>query len=287
MQQIAPNVYIEDTYHLVTVGAILTGEGWVCVDTPPLPNEARAWRQTLFEISPVPFRYIVNTDHHRDRVIGNAWFDAPVVTHKVCADALLEMEHNIISQAAVELSFSDGERMLISGTKPALPQITFSDSLHLIGDDYDIELVNKPSASLGSLWVILKKQRVIFTGDSIVVGQHPYIHDGASKNWLDILRLLRLERYDGWQIVSGRDGLIDRAATAPLSDYLRTARRRVTSLYRADRSRSEIGQLVPEFMEMFPYPPGSREQAQRRIRAGLEAIYEELRSLPGEAEKEV
>jgi glyoxylase-like metal-dependent hydrolase (beta-lactamase superfamily II) len=285
MEQIASNVYIENDIHFVTVGAILTADGWIGIDTPPVPNEALAWRQALLEISPVPFRYIVNTDHYRDRIIGNAWFSAPVVAHQESARILQEMEPGVISQAAVELGFGDGERAMLSGIKLVPPQIAFSDSLHLVGDSYDIELVSKPSASLGSLWVILKKQKIIFAGDSIVVGQHPYIHDGASKSWLDILRLLRLERYDSWNVVSGRNGLIDRADTAPLSDYLRTARRRMTSICRADRSRSEIGQLVPEFMELFPYLADDREQVQRRVKAGLEAIYEELRSLPDEREQ--
>ncbi len=286
MEQITPNVYIENGYHFVTVGAILTADGWIGIDTPPLPNETRAWRQALHEISPVPFRYIINTDHHRDRVIGNAWFGAPAVAHRASARILQEMEPGVITQAAIELGFGDSERAMLSNIKLVPPQIAFSDSLHLVGDDYDIELVSKPSASLGSLWVILKKQKIIFAGDSIVVGRHPYIHDGASKSWLDILRLLRLERYDGWKVVSGRDGLVDRAETAPLSDYLRTARRRMTSICRADRSRSEIGQLVPEFMELFPYSADDREQIQRRVKVGLEAIYEELHSLPDEAEQE-
>jgi cyclase len=286
MEQIAPNVYVESDCHRVTVGAILTEDGWIVIDTPPRPKEARVWRHALLEISPVPFRYIINTDHHRDRVIGNAWFDAPVVAHRESARILQEMEPGIISQAAVELGFSDSERSLLSSIKLVPPQIAFSDSMHLVGDDYDIELVSKPSASLGSLWVILKKNKIIFAGDSIVVGRHPYIHDGASKSWLDILRLLRLERYDGWQVVSGREGPVDRADTAPLSDYLRTARRRMTSICRPDRSRSEIGQMVPEFMEMFPYSPADREQVQRRVKIGLDAIYEELRSLPEENGKE-
>jgi len=37
MKEIAPGVFIETNYALVTVGAILTSKGWVCIDTPPYP----------------------------------------------------------------------------------------------------------------------------------------------------------------------------------------------------------------------------------------------------------
>jgi hypothetical protein len=56
------------------------------------------------------------------------------------------------------------------------------------------------------------------------------------------------------------------------------ARRRITSLVRAERPRSEIAGLTPEFLSMFPYDHKHKDDAVRRVKSGLEAIYEEMRN---------
>ncbi len=278
MEEIAPHVYVEADYALVTVGAILSSEGWVCIDTPPLPRDAKHWRATLQGISDQPIRYVINTDHHRDRVLGNAWFDAPVVAHQAAAEQMLNLGGSFIAQAAEELSANDNELVQIASLKVVPPQISYEKAITLHCGKHRIELVNKPSATRGNTWVILKEEKVVFTGDSIVVDRHPYVMDGVSKEWLDALRLLRLERYSEWKVVIGRGEVTNNTASEPLAEYLRVARRRIKSLCHAGRPRSDVGQLVPEFLEMFPYPGFQREQTQRRVKAGLEAIYEEIRA---------
>ncbi len=279
MQEIVPGVFIETNYALVTVGAVLTSAGWVCVDTPPYPRDARSWVMQLQTISPdTPILYVINTDHHRDRILGNVWFDAPVVAHELAAAYMLSLSGSFISQAADEMSANDSELVELGSLKVIPPQLSYESVMHLYCGDEEIILTNRPSAMFSSTWVTLPRRKTIFVGDSISVGQHPYISDGTTKSWLNILRSLRSEqRYIGWNIVSGREGIVQPADTEPLSEYLRIARRRINSLLHAERPRSEINQLVAEFLPFFPYDPSNREKVQRRIKAGLEAVYEEIR----------
>ncbi len=278
MKEIASNIYVSTEYALVTVGAILSNAGWVCVDTPPHPHDAQAWLDALHKIANRPILYVINTDHHRDRIVGNAWFKAPVIAHTAAARQMLALGNPFIAQAAEELSADDNELVQIASVKVVPPQISYTNSLIIEAGNRQIELFSRPSATLGSTWVMLKDEKVIFAGDSIAVSQHPYISDGASKAWLDALRLLRLERNADMIVVPGREKPTTPAATDQLSEYLRVARRRMNSLVYAERPRSEIGQVVPEFLAMFPYPSSRREAIQRRVKAGLEAIYEEMRS---------
>ena len=67
------------------------------------------------------------------------------------------------------------------------------------------------------------------------------------------------------------------SATEPISNYLRLARRRVHSLYRAGRPRADTSSLVPELLPMFPYQTHEIERVQRRIKSGLDRIYEEFK----------
>lgn len=282
MKEIAPGVYIETDYSLVTVGAIVTSEGWVCIDTPLYPRDARSWRSALQALSSLPIRYIINTDHHRDRILGNSWFDAPVVTHTFCAEVISNLKNAFITQTAEELGSNEHDPAEIASLKIIPPQISYTDTMTLYCGDQAITLSHRPSATAGNTWVTLAADKLIFAGDAIMTTQHPYVVDGCSEPWLKSLRILRLDRYDDWTVVSGREGIVPIAATGRLSEYLRVARRRINSLLHANHPRSELTSLIPEFLPFFPYPPERRDEIQRRIKSMLEAVYEEMRTSQAE-----
>ena len=276
MKKIAPGVYVETGYTLVTVGAVLTGQGWVCIDTPPYPREARHWRAALQEISPAPFCYIIVTDAHRDRVLGNAWFEAPVVAHEAAARQILSLKETFISQVADEMSANDNEFVELASVKLSLPEVSFDQALHLMCDDREITVISKPSATAGNAWVLLPEEKIAFVGDAIVTDRHPSLRDTTSKAWLNALAEIRHGRYASWTMIPGRGSVPRSLDVEPLAEYLRVARRRVNSLRRAGRPRSEISTLVPELLSFFPVRRAERDEVQRRIKVSLEAIYEEL-----------
>jgi hypothetical protein len=78
-------------------------------------------------------------------------------------------------------------------------------------------------------------------------------------------------------IVPGRGPLCDGAATRPLSEYIGLARRRVRSLHTTSRPRADTASVVAELLALFLVPGNERDRVQRRIKAGLDRIYEELR----------
>ena len=82
MQKLAKDIYVEAGYAGVTVGAIVTPDGIVCLDAPTHPADARRWRLKLNQLSQQPVKYLINLDHHRDRVLGNQWFEAPVIARR-------------------------------------------------------------------------------------------------------------------------------------------------------------------------------------------------------------
>jgi glyoxylase-like metal-dependent hydrolase (beta-lactamase superfamily II) len=277
MKQISPRVYIEDDISFVTIGAVLTQNGWVCIDTPPYPREAQAWRSALQAVKSAPIYYLINTDAQRDRILTNAFFDAPIVVHAVASEAMLGLRNAFISQAAEDMSSNDNELVEIGSLRVAAPQVSFTHSMELECGDIALTLNHRPGATEGSIWVVVSDEKVIFAGDDVVVEQHPYISDGATKPWLTSLRMLRHERYADWAIVSGRGGLTRAEDTEQLSEYLRVARRRINSLMRSGRPRSDLSGLINEFLAFYPFPHNRRDEVSRRVKVGLEAIYEELR----------
>ena len=88
MDKLTSHVYVESGYRGCTVGAILTPQGVVCVDTPLLPADARSWRAQIATLTNLPIVYTIYTDGHRDRVLGQQWLGGLVVAHEATWEKL-------------------------------------------------------------------------------------------------------------------------------------------------------------------------------------------------------
>ncbi|MBN1285937.1 MAG: MBL fold metallo-hydrolase [Anaerolineae bacterium] len=279
MEEIGPGIFVSTAFRQVNVGAVLTGDGWVLIDTPPYPDDARRWRAQLFQRSKAPVRYVIYTDHHRDRVIGGFWFDGYVAAHRYTADAMRSLPAQFIDQSIDALARNDMERVTFAGVKLRMPDISFNKRMYLKHGGYTIPLVSMPGPTPGSAWVHFPDERIVFAGDSVVLNTHPFMAHAASKAWLDSLTTLRRARFAADVVVPGRGPLTDKEATNPMSEYIRTARRRVYNLYRLGRPRADTASLLPEFVEMFPVGENdSYEEIQRRVKSGLDHIYEEYKA---------
>jgi len=275
MRQIAPGIHVETTYRRVNVAAIETDEGFILIDTPTYPTDVRDWQEKLSTIADLPVLYIVNTDHHRDRILGHQWFDAPVIAHRAAADEMLALSQTFVTAAAEEIAADDNELVELAGVRLVPPHISYETAMTIKKGGRDVTLTHVPGATAGSTWIEFPEEKVIFVGDHIVTNTHPFMADSVSKAWLDALTWLRRGRFDGYKVVPGRGGVTKAENSHVVSDYVRTARRRVQGLYRSGRPRADTVSLVEGLLPQFPIRNGDRDEILRRIRAGLEHIYDE------------
>ena len=92
MQEIANGIFIETEYEGVNVGAIVTSEGLVCIDTPSYPRDARDWIMGLERLHAKPIRFLILTDAHGDRILNTRWFNASIIAQQAVAEKLLGYE---------------------------------------------------------------------------------------------------------------------------------------------------------------------------------------------------
>jgi glyoxylase-like metal-dependent hydrolase (beta-lactamase superfamily II) len=163
------------------------------------------------------------------------------------------------------------------------PEVAVAGSINLqVSPSVIVEAV--AGAAAGSVWVRLPEQEVLFVGDSVVVGQHPYLAGATdTRAWLKTLVELRRARFPVRLIVPGRGPVCGKEDTLPLSDYIQRARRRVRSIHYAGGGRGDLVGLMVEFLSMFPVGDAEQERVQRDVRDGLERVYEELQ--PAEEEE--
>lgn len=275
MNAIVPNVFVETGYEHVTVGAILTDGGWICVDTPPYPADAHAWLAALREIADRPVRYVVLTDDHRDRILTSSVFGAPVVVHEAATAGLLDLGRNFMAQSANELADEEDLIVQLANLPFVPPQISYSDALQLDIGGQVIELLSRPGAAACGAWVRFPAERILFVGDAVCVNQHPRVRTGVGP-WLAGLAELQGSQYAGWTLVGGRDGVFQPADIGPLAEYLADIQAQVGEFHRAARPRAELTELVPAFIGSFPYDQALRDRIECRIQAALEVVFDGL-----------
>jgi glyoxylase-like metal-dependent hydrolase (beta-lactamase superfamily II) len=278
MREIAHTVYASTEYPGVNVGLIVLPEGAIAVDAPTLPQDARAWRQRIMETAGGPILYVVLTDAHPDRVLSAGLLEAPIVAARAAYERAFAYSDGFW-RAVVEgwaRRFPEAADDLV-GVSGALPELMLDHRLTLHKGGMDVTVERIAGASPGSVRVCLPEQGVLFVGDTLVVDTHPFMDAVPdSKAWLNTLKSLRRARFSKTTIVPGRGPICDQSATRPLSEYIALVRRRVRSWRTAERMRVDKAAVVTELLPLFPVPDGEHDLVQRRIKTGLERVYEEL-----------
>jgi hypothetical protein len=81
--------------------------------------------------------------------------------------------------------------------------------------------------------------------------------------------------------VPGHGPLCNVEATVPVSEYIRAMRTKVRSQYRSGRSKSEAAVVISQMIDYFPYRPDDKSFIEKRIRAGVSRVYDEMKTTYG------
>jgi cyclase len=275
MEEIAPGVYVKLDYEGANVGCILTDIGAIVVDTPLIPQDGKDWAARVAQLTDKVL-YVFNTDHHRAHIMGNQFFDAPVVAHEVAwremsnyKETFIERTKNIFKKDPEIAAQFDQIRL-------KKPEITFTGRLMLKKGGRDVQFIYLGGHTPAASGVWLPREHILFTGDVVVVGEHPSLGQSVSKEWLAVLT--RLRKMSLAYLVPGHGPLCNTEATEPVSDYIRTLRAKVRSQYRTGRSKSEAAVVINQMIDYFPYRPGDKSFVEKRIRAGISRVYDEMKA---------
>ncbi|MDI7275892.1 MAG: MBL fold metallo-hydrolase [Anaerolineae bacterium] len=277
VQEVAPGVYAATGLIGANVGLIVAGERAVLVDAPFVPAQARAWRREIERLSPRGVAYVVVTDHHLDHTLGTCYLpEALVVAHETAWKHLRGLSAETATQRALEMA--PGEVPDLAGQLADLrivqPQLTLGKAMALWCEGQRIDILHLPGHTAGTLGVYLPAQRVLFSGDTIVNGCHPYAGDASLLQWLESLEAIR--SMDLEAIVPGHGPAGGPEMIEPLRAYLQEFRERVEECFLAGHTRRETVERVRP-LEAFPVPPGQEEHLRRLLRASVERVYDEIK----------
>ncbi|MFQ5610774.1 MAG: MBL fold metallo-hydrolase [Anaerolineae bacterium] len=278
MEEIAPGVFVESNFSGANVGCVLTDEGAIVVDTPMIPEEGKAWARQVAELTDRVL-YVFNTDHHRAHILGNQYFEAPILAHEAAwkemasyKDTFIERTKNMFKKRP-EIQKQFKETVIIK------PQLTFTGRLTIKKGGRELLFLHLGGHTPATSGLFLPDERILFSGDLVVVDEHPALGQCNSKEWLNQLQWLRRQKFS--MIVPGHGALCNVEATYPVSDYIRTMRAKVRGQYKAGRTKAEAAVIISQMIDFFPYKPGEKSLIEKRIRAGVSRVYDEMKVIYG------
>jgi cyclase len=210
MEKITENVGVQYGTRSANVGLIKTSEGLVLVETPMVPEDAYKLRAEIGK--EVKIKYIINTEPHQDHFSGNYYFEGTVVGHEGTREAILTAS---IEQFKGMLQMSAPGATLEKDFCFRAPTITFSERLTLSMGKHTIKLINFPGHTPFETAVFIPEERVVFTGDNVVRGSMPFLHQAVPYAWLDSLK--RIEQLEVDYIVPGHGKVCDKSYLAEMS----------------------------------------------------------------------
>jgi cyclase len=183
--------------------------------TPQAAEDLYQFAADQFHQAP---QVVINSHYHNDHVWGNQVFikEARIISSTKtygqfdtlgleefewysanASKKLDEIQRQYQQAADVEaqaaligmLGYYTGLVEALPSLKVCKPNLTFDTQLNLYGDQRSAQLITFEGAHTGSDTVLyLPQDRIIFTGDLLFVGAHPYLSEGDPRLLLDALK---------------------------------------------------------------------------------------------------
>jgi len=154
-------------------GIILTQEGVVLIDSGHNPTDSRAILDAVRKLTPLPVRYLIDTEPHGDHTTGHFVFSPPaiVIAHEGATESMKaayspERNQKLMAQSPEMSAAFEGYRMIT-------PQMEYRQKMTLNVGERTFELMYlKGVHSEADTAVWLPKERVLFSASAVVVNQY-------------------------------------------------------------------------------------------------------------------
>ena len=268
MQEITNNIYIEDQFHGVTLGVIVTPRGLIQIDAPPSPEDARSWRATLMNLGGGMERALINLDAHPDRTLGARAMDCTVIAHEKTANTFRTRPNTFKAQG--EETGADWESIPgLGSVRWAPPEISFLDQMTLHWGDTPVLLEHHAGPSSGSIWVRLPEEKIVFVGDAVLKNQPPFFAGANLTDWLTALDLLLGPDFKGYTIISSRGGVVTTNIIKTQLDFIKHVNDKLDKFTAKKTNPAATEKLVTSLLTSFKAPAARQKQFAQRLRYGL------------------
>jgi cyclase len=263
-RKINDGIYVQSAREVnSTVGIILTTEGVVLIDTGQTLVDSRQVMDAVRTLTPLPVRFVINTEVHPDHTTGNFVFAPPavVINHAGASDAMRKADNpNRFANAPPEIkAAADGYRLVT-------PHVEYQDKMTLRVGERLFELLrlrNAHSEADTAVW--LPAERVLFSASVALPNSLNNVRPFVTIP--DMLAATRMLRALNPEVVVPGHGSPGTTSIFDESEkYYTLLVDRVSAMVKAGKTREQIGMelKMPEYAD-WAY--------QERMPSNIDAAY--------------
>jgi cyclase len=155
-------------------GIVLTQEGVVLIDSGHNPTDSRAILQAVKKLTPLPVRFLIDTEPHPDHTTGHFVFSPPatIIAAEGAGDSMRSRERGEPDRIQKLAATSPEMRAALEGYRFITPHVEYRQKMTLKVGERTFELMylkGVHSESDTAVW--LPKERVLFSAAGIIVDQ--------------------------------------------------------------------------------------------------------------------
>jgi cyclase len=211
--------------------------------------------------------------------MGNQYFDARVIAHELAWREVTSYKETFIERTKNLFKKRPEVQRQFDDITVVRPELCFTGKMMMQKGGREFVFMHMGGHTPATSGLYMPQEKLLFTGDLLVVNEHPSLGQCDSEEWLKELRWLRKQKYD--LIVPGHGPMCNVEASEPLSEYIRTMRAKVRSQYKSSRSKAEAAVVISQMLDFFPYRQGKKSLIEKRIRAGVSRVYDEMKVIYG------
>ena len=155
-------------------GIVITQEGVVLIDSGHNPTDSRAIFDAVKKLSPLPIRFLLDTEPHPDHTTGHFVFSPPavIIAHEGATASMVGREKETPGRIEKLAGTSPEMRKALDGYRFVPPQVEYRQKATINLGERTFELMYlKGVHSEADTAVWLPKERVLFSASGIVVDQ--------------------------------------------------------------------------------------------------------------------
>jgi len=155
-------------------GIVLTQEGVVLIDSAHNPTDSRAVLEAVRKLTPLPVRFLIDTEPHPDHTTGHFVFSPPaaIIAAEGAGESMRARERADPERIQKLAATSPEMRAALEGYRFVTPNIEYHQKMTLKVGERTFELMylkGVHSESDTAVW--LPKERVLFSAAGVVVNQ--------------------------------------------------------------------------------------------------------------------
>lgn len=192
IRKIRDGIYVQSAREVnSTVGIVLTSEGVVLIDTGQTVVDTRQVQEAVRALTPLPVRYVINTEVHPDHTTGNFVFSPPaiVINHAGAGEAMRKADNpNRFAAAAPDIQAA------AQGYRLVTPHVEYQERMTLRVGERTFELLRLKNAhSEADTAVWLPQEWVLFAASVALPGSLNNIRPFVTlADMLASIRMMRL-----------------------------------------------------------------------------------------------